>query len=222
MAEDDQLAVVVSSVLRDGYSLSVPTSSRDLLLHLISTKTATGSTSLRLTDLPRLDAVLENLAGQWEHGTITIRRDSDVLTIMGVQLGNTRNDASNPRKRKRPVDEEADSAAGDDNDERSSRSISRSPPPSRTPLGSLSKELREVYALLQRSTAKGRLLAERVRVRCRCWSMTDCTCCTVVSLAAALLQPHLLVRHKGRMLQGASRSRQVYASHVPYLRPRAL
>ncbi|KAL4081956.1 MT-A70-domain-containing protein [Scleroderma yunnanense] len=164
MAEDDQLAAVVSSVLCDVLrtTLLVPTSSRDLLLYLISSKAAAGSISLRLTDLPRLDAVLENLANQWEHGTITLRRDNDVLTIMDIQLGNTRNDAY-PRKRKRPVDEEADSAAGDENDERSSRSKSRSPPPSRTPLGSLSKELKVVYALLQRSTAKGRLLAERFR-----------------------------------------------------------
>jgi len=68
-------------------------------------------------------------------------------------------DMVNPRKRKRPpVDEEADSAAGDDADERSS---TNSPPPSATPLAILGKELREVYAILQRATAKGRLMAER-------------------------------------------------------------
>ena len=228
MAEDDQLAAVVSSVLRDVVhtcTLSVPTSSRDLLLHLISTKTSAGSISLRLTDLCRLDAVLENLANQWEHGTITIRRDG-VLTIMDIQLGNSRTDASNPRKRKRPVDEEADSAAGDENDERSSRSISRSPPPSRTPLGSLSKELKEVYTLLQRSTAKGRLLAERVRLYCssqRCGC--DCTCCVVVSFVAPDFQPYLSLCHQGRVLESPSRNvgrQHVDTSYFPYLRSRAL
>ncbi|KAI6047086.1 MT-A70-domain-containing protein [Pisolithus marmoratus] len=133
MAEDDQLATVVGA----------------------------GSPTLRLTDLRRLDTVLERLENHWDYGTIRTSRDNDVLTIVDVSLGNTRADVSNPRKRKRAVDEEADSAAGDEHDERSSRSLSRSPPPSRTPLGSLSKELKEVYALLQRSTAKGRLLAER-------------------------------------------------------------
>jgi len=229
MAEDDQLAAVVSSVLRDVFhtcALSVPTSSRDFLLHLISTKTSTGSVSLRLTDLCRLDAVLENLANQWEHGAITIRRDNDVLTIMDIQLGNTRTDALSPLKRKRSVDEEADSAAGDENDERSSRSISRSPPPSRTPLGSLSKELKEVYTLLQRSTAKGRLLAERVRIYCpsqRCGC--DRTCCMVVSFVAAHVQPYLSPCHQGRMLESAPRNvgcQQVDTSYFPYLRSGAL
>ncbi|KAI6151820.1 MT-A70-domain-containing protein [Pisolithus tinctorius] len=164
--QDDQLASVVSSVLREAFStgiLSAPLSSRDLLLHLISSKAGSGSPTLKLTDLRRVDTVLEWLENHWEHGTIRTSRDDDALTIVDVWLGNTRVNVLNPRKRKRAVDEEADSAAGDENDESSSRSLSRSPPPSRTPLGSLSKELKEVYALLQRSTAKGRLLAERFR-----------------------------------------------------------
>ncbi|KAI6101557.1 MT-A70-domain-containing protein [Pisolithus croceorrhizus] len=166
MADDDELASVVSSALRDAFStgiLSAPISSRDLLLHFISFKAWAGSPTLKLTDLRRLDSILERLENHWEHGTIRTSRVNDALAIVDIYLGNGRADVSNPRKRKRAVDEEADSAAGDEHDERSSRSQSRSPPPSKTPLGSLGKELKEVYALLQRSTAKGRLLAERFR-----------------------------------------------------------
>ena len=64
--------------------------------------------------------------------------------------------------RKRIVDEDADSAAGDDA-EGSSRHASISPITVGGPIGSLSKDMKEVYALIQKSTAKGRLLAERFR-----------------------------------------------------------
>lgn len=135
----------------------------DLLLSLITSKPTACSSHLRLTDLHRLEIVLHSLSSRWEHGSLSLSRENGVLTITDVHLGNTLADMVNPRKRKRPpVDEEADSAAGDDPDERSSRSISHSPPPSATPLPILGKELREVYVILQRATAKGRLLAERV------------------------------------------------------------
>ncbi|KIJ70592.1 hypothetical protein HYDPIDRAFT_105327 [Hydnomerulius pinastri MD-312] len=165
---DGQLEAIISPALRDAYSsgkILPPISSMDLLLWLISSKvTTTSSTPLRLTDQPRLEPVLETLANRWDYGTLSLSRDNGSLTVMDIHLGNTHAEIANPRKRKRAsVDEEADSAAGDDADERSSRSTSRSPPPSRTPLGSLSKELKEVYAILQKSTAKGRLLAERFR-----------------------------------------------------------
>lgn len=79
-----------------------------------------------------------------------------------VYLGNSR--SLNSRKRKRaPIDEDADSAAGDNPDETSSSNGDNDYLNVNTPLGSLSKDLREVYTILQKSTAKGRLLAERVR-----------------------------------------------------------
>lgn len=92
-------------------------------------------------------------------------------------------------KRKRIVDEEADSVSGkedeDDEDDIYKEDIGSSAGTSqivgvgaefeatdddssgraRSNLGSLSKELREVYSILQRGTAKGRLLAEQVRMR---------------------------------------------------------
>ncbi|KAF9247026.1 MT-A70-domain-containing protein [Melanogaster broomeanus] len=153
---DDQFTGTISSALHDAFAsgeISPPISSMDLLLSLMASKTTTdSSTSL-------------SLSGRWDLGTLALSRDSGVLTILDIHLGNATADTTNSRKRKRaPADEEADSANGYDLDERSSRSVSGSPPPSTTPLGSLSKELREVYAILQQSTAKGRLLAERFRL----------------------------------------------------------
>lgn len=162
---DDEPTVAVRSAVRDVFAsgkISTPISSMDLLLSLITSKATACTSHLRLTDLKRLEIVLEGLAGRWEHGSISLSRENGVLTITEVHFGNAPTDMMNLRKRKRPpVDEEADSAAGDDPDERSSRSISNSPPPA-SPLANLGKELREVYAILQRATAKGRLLAERV------------------------------------------------------------
>lgn len=65
------------------------------------------------------------------------------------------------RKRKRVVDEDADSAAGNDNDEEEEEDIGVGGSQSST-LANLTNQLREVYAILQKSTAKGRLLAEQV------------------------------------------------------------
>lgn len=65
------------------------------------------------------------------------------------------------RKRKRVVDEDADSAAGNDNDEEEEEDIGVGGSQSST-LANLTNQLREVYAILQKSTARGRLLAEQV------------------------------------------------------------
>jgi len=68
------------------------------------------------------------------------------------------------RKRKRVVDEDADSAAGNDNDdddEEEEEDIGMGGSQSST-LTNLTNQLREVYAILQKSTARGRLLAEQV------------------------------------------------------------
>lgn len=166
---DDEFTAAVRSAVCDVFTsgrISTPISSMDLLLSLIAFKPAACSShsqALRLTDLHRLEIVLDSLSSRWEHGILSLSREGGALTITDVHLGNTTGDVVNSRKRKRPpVDEEADSAAGDDPDDRSSRSITHSPPPSATPLANLGRELREVYAILQRATAKGRLMAERV------------------------------------------------------------
>lgn len=128
----------------------------------------------RLTDLSRFEKILEDLAQTWTEGRIVILRDDDSkkLMIWGAVLqqqnglmgsfSSSGGDASGfgSKKRKRVVDEDADSAVGDeesylDEEEDNARD-------SRSSLANLSKEMREVYTILQKSTARGRLLAEQV------------------------------------------------------------
>ncbi|KAF8211379.1 MT-A70-domain-containing protein [Mycena galopus ATCC 62051] len=167
----DGLKVVAASALYNLFSTgkaSAPITSMQLLICVITTKTPPGllpntSTAprFRLTDLSRFETILESFSPIWEHGTLSLSRENGELTVMDVTLGaapTALGESLNPRKRKRVVDEEADSAAGDDDVEDSS--FESSVP---TTLGSYSKELREVYALMRKGTAKGRLLAEQFR-----------------------------------------------------------
>lgn len=200
---DDEFTVTLGSAVRDEFAsgrISTPISSMDLLFSLITSKARTSSSHvLRLTDLHRLEIALESISSRWEHGRLSLSCENGVLTIADVHLGNASVDTLNPRKRKRlPVDEEADSAAGDDPDEHSSRSISHSPPPSATPLANLGKELREVYSILQRATAKGRLLAERV-----CGRIPVTTHCV-----NANVHPYSSARHTGASTPFAPTSRK--------------
>lgn len=148
----------------------------------------------RLTDLSRLEKIVEDLAQTWTEGRVVISRDDGNNKMMiwevglqqqnGLVVGNKSlmgvgsfssigsggggggsSDVSGSRKRKRVVDEDADSAAGNEEeetylDEEEDNAGHRS-------LANLSKEMREVYTILQKSTAKGRLLAEQV---CLFWS----------------------------------------------------
>lgn len=171
---NEALKVVAASALYNIFSsgkASAPITSTQLLIRVITTKSPPGllpntSTAprFRLTDLSRFESILESFSPTWEHGTLSLSRENGELTVMDVSLLSSSaaqsalGESLNPRKRKRVVDEEADSAAGDDDAEDTSFD---SPAP--TTLGSLSKELREVYALMQKGTAKGRLLAEQVR-----------------------------------------------------------
>ena len=174
----------------------------------------------RLTDLAKFERIIEDLARTWEDGRISYSRDKNdggtgAMTVWEVQLGvkafglsaagqaGMREDGTFQGfehgalgKRKRIVDEDADSVsgagdAGDEDDDIYKEDIGSSAATSQivgigaefeptsgesgngmegraiTSLGSLSKELREVYSLVQRGTAKGRLLAEQVRAYSR-------------------------------------------------------
>ena len=183
MSVDDKLKLVASSAVQSLFStnaVSAPISSFDLLTRVIASSPppAPGSPPtrrLRLTDLSQFERILESLSENWEHGRIKVsREDADgELTVMDVQLGSTREGPSaqpqsSPvrRKRKRVVDEDDDSAAGRaEEDETPERPEAWKPPPST--LESLSKTLKEVYNLMQQSTAKGKLLAEQVCVLCQ-------------------------------------------------------
>ena len=167
---DDTLRNVVSACINTLLSskhISTPIHAKHLLLLLISSRKADSSIAfdaapfLRLTDLSRLESILEDLSENWEYGTISLSRDGGELIISDISIGVNENNG-NSRKRKRMIDEDADSAAGDD--EQSSRDASSSPIPSLSPLGNLNEELREVYVILQNGTAKGRLLAEQVEL----------------------------------------------------------
>ncbi|TFK43193.1 MT-A70-domain-containing protein [Crucibulum laeve] len=172
---DNELKLVATTALNTLFSsrkVSTPITSMELLTRIITTKTPAGlfigprTPRFRLTDISRLETILEDLSRTWDEGSISLSRDHDtsVMTIWEVILGRSASsarselDAANARKRKRVVDEDADSAAG--TEEEVAESDSNQPT---STLGSLSKELREVYAILQRSTAKGRLLAEQFR-----------------------------------------------------------
>ena len=81
---------------------------------------------------------------------------------------------SQTKKRKRVVDEDADSAAGDAEEEEEAplsgqtnevgvMGVGATASGAGSTFANLSPEMREVYAFIQKGTAKGRLLAERVR-----------------------------------------------------------
>ena len=167
---DEQLKLVASGTINALFSsgkVSTPIGSMDLLTRVIANGPPPGllpspPPRFRLTDLSKFDSILENLSQNWEYGTISVTRDDVGLTVMDISLGSP--GSVNPlatltsRKRKRVVDEDADSAAGNEEEQESLEA----PFPGSTTLGNLSKELKEVYTILQRSTAKGRLLAEQV------------------------------------------------------------
>ena len=144
----------------------------------------------RLTDLDRFERFLEELSKTWEEGWIVLSRstgsESGNLTIYEIGLGSGKQGpngsllshsasisstetTSTLRKRKRVVDEDADSAAGDGEDDDEpfvslaghSDFISLDGAGGST-LANLSPEMRKVYTFMQKETAKGRLLAERV------------------------------------------------------------
>jgi mRNA (2'-O-methyladenosine-N6-)-methyltransferase len=171
---DDELKTVVSAALQKLLNfgkISSPISSMDLLTRVISSNpllpNSNSTPRFRLTDLPRFESILESLSRTWETGTITLSREREGLIVTDIRLGNCSSGMfatteGNSRKRKRIVDEDADSAAGDGDAEESILGDSASR--SSSTLGGLSKELREVYTILQKSTAKGRLLAEQVSI----------------------------------------------------------
>lgn len=139
----------------------------DLLSRVISSGPPTGllpspPPRFRLTDLSKFESILDSLSQNWDHGTIILARDDAGLAVMDVHLGSPGSfnalASLTTRKRKRVIDEDADSAAGNDDEQDSFEG----PTVGSTTLGSLSKELKEVYTILQKSTAKGRLLAEQV------------------------------------------------------------
>ncbi|KAF8165010.1 MT-A70-domain-containing protein [Crassisporium funariophilum] len=141
----------------------------------------------RLTDLAKFERIVEELAGGgWADGRIVWTREGGLGGRMmiweiglglggrgvlgggasGIGLGSgVGTGGEGVRKRKRVVDEDADSAAGDEEEEEEEEEGNAGLEDGRvgSTLANLSAEMREVYTILQRSTAKGRLLAEQFR-----------------------------------------------------------
>ncbi len=171
---DEQFRTLVSDTLYSLFSSSkihTPVGSLELLssaitAHLISTPSDSTTISkpiFRLTDRSRFECAIEALAKHWERGSISVVRDDSGVTVMDVHLGSSSSTEPTTRvigKRKRVRDEDADSAAGSGDEAEDAYEEEAQTP--RTVLANLSKEVKEVYAFLQRSTAKGRLLAEQV------------------------------------------------------------
>jgi mRNA m6A methyltransferase catalytic subunit len=180
---DDELRVIAIAAIQSLVSsrkLFLPITLANLLPRIVAFKAPIGllppesssNARFRLTDQSRLESILQDLSHTWDQGTLSLSRQNGELTITDISLdpGSSHQalpgtegrygDAFNTRKRKRVIDEDADSAAGDDEAE---DAFEDTPGSQRaTSLGSLSKELRDVYSLLQKGTAKGRLLAEQV------------------------------------------------------------
>lgn len=174
---DEQFRTLVSDTLYTLFSSSnihTPVGSLELLSSAItanlnstpSDSTAPSNPRFRLTDGSRFECAIEALSKNWERGTITVIRDDSGVTVTDVRLGSSSiTEPQTPTrvigKRKRVRDEDADSAAGSGDEAEDAYEEEAQKPC--TTLANLSKELKEVYAFLQRSTAKGRLLAEQFR-----------------------------------------------------------
>lgn len=165
---DEQFRNQVSDTLYSIFSSSkihTPVGSLELLSIAITAqfRSTPPKPRFRLTDRSRFECAIEALAKHWERGSISIIRDDSGVTVTDVHLGSSGGTETTARiigKRKRVKDEDADSAAGSgDEAEEADEEEAQKPC---TTLASLSKELKEVYAFLQRSTAKGRLLAGQV------------------------------------------------------------
>lgn len=182
---DDALKIVASTALQSIFGsgkVSTPISAMSLLTRVIGFKLPAGlfpdspPPRFRLTDLARFESILESLSTNWDRANMTLVRENGELTVVEVVLASSSGQGGssatgttlgesflNSRKRKRVVDEEADSAAGDEESDDPAYEEQGLLRASST-LANLNKEQREIYAMMQRSTAKGRLLAEQVNI----------------------------------------------------------
>lgn len=173
MSDNAELITTASLVLYNLFKdekVTAPISSRDLLTRVITSWPLNNGDTLstprfRLTDLSRFERTLSDLSQNWEHGTIQVRETGNNFLVSDVTLG-TGLRLHAARKRKRVVDDDADSAAGSDQeddmaDADADAERDNSSENSAQRVAKLSPELQEVYALLQRKTAKGRLMAEQ-------------------------------------------------------------
>ncbi|KAF9514119.1 hypothetical protein BS47DRAFT_1316972 [Hydnum rufescens UP504] len=143
--------------------LIFPISSSTLLRHIVQmTPIRAGDRHLRLTDQSTFNEALRDIASSWKHGTVRISDAAEAssahvdthsdVNVLGIDV--TREAA---RKRKRGTSQDVDSGSDQSFD---------AEPASRKSLALykssiLNGELEEIYGLLQKGTARGKLLAER-------------------------------------------------------------
>ncbi|KAK7060338.1 methyltransferase [Paramarasmius palmivorus] len=161
--EHSRLKIIVSTVLLNLFKnekVSTPISSRQLLVRVITHKLPSNLfpshvsvPRFRLTDQLKFESILEELSRNWDQAELFFTKDDNSFIITDVVFPGSN---ATSRKRKRVIDEEADSAAGDEPEEDEQE---------QTALTRLSKEQRQVYAILQKATAKGKLLAEQFKSR---------------------------------------------------------
>ncbi|ESK97456.1 n6-adenosine-methyltransferase 70 kda subunit [Moniliophthora roreri MCA 2997] len=159
--ELSRLKIITSTVLLNllkHEKISMPISSRQLLVRVVTHKLPpnlfpddTPLPRFKLTDQLKFEGILEELSKNWDQAELFFTRDSNSFVVTDVVFPGS-NAVS--RKRKRVIDEEADSAAGDQPEEEEQE---------QSPLARLSKEQRQVYAILQQGTAKSKLLAEQFK-----------------------------------------------------------
>ncbi|KAJ4490949.1 MT-A70-domain-containing protein [Lentinula aciculospora] len=172
---DERLQLVTSTALLSLFTagnVSTPISSKALLTKVITYKQPlVDLPRFRLTDLSKFETSLESLAHSWsasgDPASLRLVREDGHLVVMDVILPSGVSTTArgldfnpkNPRKRKRVIDEEADSAAGSEpeEEEEQEEDIGRY---RQSGLAGFSKQQREVYKLVQQPTAKGKLLAE--------------------------------------------------------------
>ncbi|KAG8709027.1 hypothetical protein FRC09_000909 [Ceratobasidium sp. 395] len=156
-----ELRDLTSNNLRQLFSnrsihISLPASSIVLLQALIAHSTILSNRPyLKLTDVKLLESFLADFASVWEYGTVVLDDKAGPALIANIVV----DDAA--RKRKRHVKDDDIYRATLPPDEQSdedaippSQVAAVKPPPS---------PMEELYNLLQRGTAKGRLLAEQHR-----------------------------------------------------------
>ncbi|KIK67042.1 hypothetical protein GYMLUDRAFT_37078 [Collybiopsis luxurians FD-317 M1] len=170
---DERLKLVASIALLSLFTsgaVSTPISSKDLLTRVITYKLPSLPSNLprfRLTDLFKFEAALESLAHDWDSAELKLVREDGQVVVMDVVFPNGLSTTTsgldfNPRKRKRVIDEEADSAAGSEpEEEEDDKAIQEIGGYKQSGLAGFSKQQREVYALMQKGTAKSKLIAER-------------------------------------------------------------
>src|SRR4051812_4968931 len=134
-------------------SVETPINTIDLLGKIIARgPVPPAHMTFRLTDLRKLEAILAGFSAHWDAGTIELIRDANGTSVTRVVIDSP-DCAPRSRKRKRLVDEDADSA---EEDAPSEPVNEKDDTISSRGSNGLSKEMHEIYAFLQKGTAKGR------------------------------------------------------------------